>query len=475
MDRTARTDANATANAGGPGRAPGRRESARGGSSRGLGGLLPRPIAFWMVAAVQVFLLFASSAPSPLYVVYQAKFHFSATTLTGVFAVYVLALMAALVFAGSLSDHLGRRPVVIGALLVEIAAMVAFAGADGVAGLYVARVVQGLATGVATSAISAALIDLQHPEKPRQGTLINSVAPTFGLAAGALGTGLLVQYAPDPTHLIFLLLLGIFAVGVIGILMMAEPVDAQGGALRSLRPQVGVPRELRGDFFVVMPCLVAVWALGGLYLSLGPSVAVGILHVHSHLVGGLVIFTLTGVAALTSVVLRAWPPRRAMFAGQIGLILGIALTLIALAAPSTVLFFIGTAIAGVGFGVSFLGAYGKLVPLAAPNQRGAVISSLYIVGYLAFSLPAIAAGTAVTQVGLHPTINVYGAAVIALAAIVLARLVVRGGRDARTSVIDHDGQPSASLPPPGPCTVPPCAPTVAVLHSATVAVDEPAP
>lgn len=374
---------------------PGQRATGVDGSSRRGLGLLPRPVAFWMVALVQVFLLFASSAPSPLYVVYQAKFHFSATTLTSVFAVYVLALMLALVFAGSLSDHLGRRPVVVGALLVEIGAMVAFARAGGIGGLYLARIVQGFATGVATGAISACLIDLQHPEKPRQGTLINSVAPTWGLAVGALATGLLVQYAPDPRHLVYLLLLAVFAVSVIGILVMAEPVVARGGALGSLRPHVGVPREMRGAFVIVMPCLVAVWALGGLYLSLGPSLAVGILHLRSHLVGGLVIFTLTGVAALTSLLLRAWPPRRAMFAGQLALIGGVALTLLALSLPSTALFFLGTAIGGVGFGVSFLGAYGTLVPLAAPTERSAVISSLYIVGYLAFSVPAIAAGIAV--------------------------------------------------------------------------------
>src|SRR3954468_21475359 len=150
---------------------------------------LSHATAFWLVAATLVFLLFASSAPSPLYVVYQATWHFSPLTLTSVFAVYVLALLVALVFAGSLSDRVGRRPVLLLALGTQIAGMVLFALAHGVEAVFAARIVQGLATGVATGAISAALIDLQPPGRPHLGALLSSAAPPFGLAAGALGSG----------------------------------------------------------------------------------------------------------------------------------------------------------------------------------------------------------------------------------------------------------------------------------------------
>jgi hypothetical protein len=39
------------------------------------------------------------------------------------------------------------------------------------------------------------------------------------------------------------------------------------------------------------------------------------------------------------------------------------------------------------------------------------------VAYLAFSLPAVAAGIAVTQIGLHETAKIYGIALIVLAAV----------------------------------------------------------
>src|SRR5689334_13811509 len=87
---------------------------------------LPRVVAFWFVAVANGLLLFAASAPSPLYVVYQAEWHFSPAVLTFVFAVYVLFLLAALVFTGALSDHAGRRPILLLALTVQVGSMVVF-------------------------------------------------------------------------------------------------------------------------------------------------------------------------------------------------------------------------------------------------------------------------------------------------------------------------------------------------------------
>jgi MFS family permease len=140
-------------------------------------------------------LLFAGSAPSPLYVVYQAEWHFSAAVLTFIFAVYVLSLLAALVFTGGLSDRIGRRPTLLLALTVQLASMVMFAEARSVGWLVGARIVQGVATGMATAAASATLIDLQPVDRPRLGALAASISPSAGLAAGALGSGLLVQFA----------------------------------------------------------------------------------------------------------------------------------------------------------------------------------------------------------------------------------------------------------------------------------------
>ena len=161
---------------------------------------------------------------------------FSSVTLTSVFAVYAVALLAALLVVGSISDHIGRRPTLIAALAVEIVGMLAFALADGVGWLFAARILQGLATGTAMGAISAALLDLQPRDKPWLGALMGAVSPMTGLALGALAAGLLVDYGPDPMRLIYWILITAFALAVVAIAAIPETVARDGGWRASLRP-----------------------------------------------------------------------------------------------------------------------------------------------------------------------------------------------------------------------------------------------
>lgn len=381
---------------------------------------LGRGTSFWLLAATLALLLFASSAPSPLYVVYQGQWDFSALTLTAIFAVYALALLGALLVAGSVSDHAGRRPTLIVALVMEIAAMLAFAEASGVGWLLGARALQGMATGIAMGSISAALLDLQPRSSPWLGGLVGAVAPMSGLAVGALVTGLLVDYAPDPTHLIFWLLLGAFAAAVLAAVAVPETVQSDGRWRRTLRPRAGVPVHLRRMFAAALPSLAATWALGGLVLSLGPSITSEILGADSHLIGGLPIFVMAAVSAVMSVVIRDREPRTAARGGLVALIAGVSVALTAIVAESSALFLLGATICGLGFGPAFAGVFRVLTHLAPADRRGEMVSSVLVVAYLAFSGPALVAGIAVTQVGLRETALVYGGVLMAMAALALA-------------------------------------------------------
>jgi MFS family permease len=381
---------------------------------------LGRAPAFWLLVATLALLLFASSAPSPLYIVYQAQWGFSSITLTAVFAVYALGLLGALVVTGSLSDHLGRRPTLLFALSLEIAGMLLFAEAQSVLWLFAARILQGIATGISTAAISAALIDLQPPGKPRLGALLAAAAPMGGLAAGALGSGLLVQFAPEPTRLVYWLLLAAFALAALLAFAMPETVDRRPSWASSLRPEVAVPPALRSAFVATIPCLTATWALGGLILSLGPSLTAKVLHDSSHVAGGLPIFIMAGISSAASVWLRETHARTAARGGLVALILGVALALLALNDGSTALFLLATAIAGLGFGPAFAGAFRAVSNRAPADQRAALVASVYVASYLAYSLPALAAGIAVTRFGLLDTANVYGTVLIVLAVVALA-------------------------------------------------------
>nr|WP_275425057.1 MFS transporter [Modicisalibacter sp. R2A 31.J] len=317
-----------------------------------------------------VVFLAASSAPTPLYPLYQRAWGFSATLLTLVFAVYMFALLLTLLVSGSLSDQRGRKPVIALAVALEAVSMGVFLLADGPGWLLAGRILQGVATGIATSALAAAILD----SHARHGPLMASVGPLYGMAFGALFSGLLVGYAPAPLRLVFALLLGALLWQLAWLPRMRETVRTTPGQPLSLRPRVQVPVAVRATLLRVVPVAIAAWALGGFSLSLGPSLIAEVVDLHNPAMGGLLAFLLPFVGGSSVLVLRRQTPRLALLVGGWGLAAGMAVML-----------------AGVH-------------------------------GHTAWLLLA---GAATQQVGLETTTYAYGAAVIALA--VLALIGALGG------------------------------------------------
>ena len=393
--------------------------------------LTGRP-ALYLLASLTVALLAASAAPTPLYAIYQARWHFTPITTTLVFGVYAVAVLASLLTLGKLSDHIGRRPVLLSALAVQAASLLVFATAGGVPELMIARVIQGLATGAALGAIGAGLLDLD----PARGTFANSVAPGIGSGSGVLLSALVVRYLPDPTHLIYLAIAGVIVLQAAGVALMRETVSPKPGAIASLRPEIRLPRTLRGPVLTATPVLFAVWSLAGLYFALGPSLVHALTGSGDVVLGGLSLFTLTLTAVLAIIVLRGATGRTVMLTGILALIAGVSVTMLALGIASTPLFFAGSAISGVGFGAGFQGSIRIVVPQAAAHERAGVLSLLYIASYLGLGVPAVAAGFLIVHgLGLTDTALYYGGAVILLAALALPGLL---GSRARTP-----GRPAA--------------------------------
>lgn len=353
----------------------------------------------------------ASAAPTPLYRVYQEAWHFSSGTLTLVFAIYAFSLLAALLTTGPLSDHLGRRPVVVGSILLNILALSLFAAADGPAMLLWARALQGLATGMAISALGAGLLDASR----ERGPLLNALAPLFGMGIGALGTSLLVQYAPAPLQLAYLLLIAVLAAQALLVLKLPESASRVPGVLASMRPRIRVPPAARGTMLRILPVNIALWALGGFYLSLGPTLARSVTHSDNVMVGGWVVFALTMSGFGAIALLRGLPTPRLLSAGSAALAGGLMVTLAGAHLDSALLFFAGTCLAGTGFGAAFQGALRSIVPLAQPTERAGLVAAFFALSYLAFSLPALLAGVMAHEMGLRLTTDIYAATLIVLA------------------------------------------------------------
>jgi MFS family permease len=415
---------------------------------------LPRPVSFWVTAAMLVLFLYASAAPTPLYRVYQAKWGFSAATLTAVFAIYVLFVLATLLIFGSLPDHIGRRPLILAAIAVDVAACVLFLLARGPGLLFAARALEGIAVGAMSSTLGAVLQDL----RPRGGLapLLSSNAPNAGLALGVLATAVLVQYGPAPTQLVWWLLLGAFAVALVLVAVMPETGSRRPGALASLRPHVAVPRPARGAFARAVPAIVAGWALGGFYLSLGPTLTAQLTGSANLLWGGAVAFLLTGVGAATAFAARDLPAPAQMLGGCLALVAGAGVTIAAIGTGTAAVLLLGTGVAGLGYGTAFLGAYRTVVARADPSDRAGLIAAIFSVSYLAMGLPTLMAGITTAHFGLHGTALAYSAAVAGLAAAAAGTVVATG-----SSRTGPPPQPAAAASDlcPVPCTVPPHVPS----------------
>ncbi|MDT0263973.1 MFS transporter [Jatrophihabitans lederbergiae] len=401
-----------------------------------------RPVSFVVAGGAGAATLTAASAPSPLYPVYQRLWGFSAFTLTVIFAVYVFALLAALLTVGSLSDRVGRRPVASGALVLLALGMLLFTLAEGTGGLMAARIVQGFAVGAATGTITAMIMD--SAPNPRVGSIVSSAVPSLGIAIGAVLAGALVQFAPLPRQLVFWILAVVYLVLAALVWLIPERARPESTSResiwRSLLPSAGLPPATRPVFFALVPSIGATWALAGLYLSLGSSVLTTVLDVHSHFVVGIVLGVLFVSGVSGTIVSTVLPPQLREWFGYATLAVGVLVTIAAMLMSALPLYVIGSVVAGLGFGEVFRFAVNALGEAAPAAQRGEVFATMYIISYLAFSVPALAAGLAAEQFGLKPTAVTYGVLEVALVVIAM----IAGHVQTHRRVGEKELQPGAA-------------------------------
>jgi MFS family permease len=355
----------------------------------------------------------------PLLVLYQEQWSLSPGQLTLAFAVFAGGFLVALLTLGSLSDHIGRRPVLLGAMIIELGSNVTFLLAADIGLVILGRIMQGFATGAATSAFTAVLVELAPPKRARLGTVLGSVGLTGGLAAGSLLAGLAIQFTPAANSTIFLTLTAITALGTIMIALSPETVRRVPGALRSVLPHVAVPPVARREFAAAIPVIAAVWMLSGLTGGLAPSMVRSVFQLNSGLLNGLSGFIAPAISAVTGLVFVRLDSRFSMAIGIYASIAGaIGITGGAIVGNLPIMI-VGQAIAGAAFGAAFTAALRLIVPLAAEHQRAGVASAIYLVSYTAFGIPIIIAGRVADSLGLVPTVFWYSVATVLLALISL--------------------------------------------------------
>ena len=398
--------------------------------------MISRPLrpttAFAGLSMVFAAFFFAAGAPTPLLSLRQEEWGFSAATLTIAFSVYALGLLAALLLGGSLSDHTGRRPVLLAALYGELASMVAFVLAPNIGWVIAARALQGLATGLATSAFNAAIAEHApaHLKKLAGGLAGASVAGGLGL--GALLTGAAVQFTPDANTLVFGILTGVMVLGIVFVGLTAETATKHPGARRSLTPRVVLPAHLRREFLAGVPVHVAGWMFPAFFLGLSPAV----LRLHFDLDGGLVAgftaFVGPFAAALAGFTFARHAARRSTVIGLILILAGMVVVLAGVVQTQLPVVWAGAVLGGAGFGGTFSGQLRLIAPKVQAHERAGVFAGIYTAAYLSFGIPVIIAGQLAPRWGLIPTFESYAGVVILCALVGLLTQAARARRDAAT-------------------------------------------
>jgi MFS family permease len=361
---------------------------------------IPPAASFVAMAAAFAAFFIAAGAPTPLLPIYEAKWNFPASMVTVAFGVYAIALLLTLLIIGSLSDHIGRRPLLISALILELASMLVFLFSPSISWIITARVIQGVATAAATSSFSAAILELASDKRKQIAGVITGLAPAAGIGVGALFSGLIAQFSSAAATTVWIILSVVMLIALVLAVFTPETITPKPGAVASLRPQVSVPPAARSVFAVTLPSLIAAWLVSALFLGLMPTILRLKFGIDSPAVSGLAAFAEQGTGGAVAVALAKLKPRRLVFAGGIAIVVGTGLFTASIAATSLPLLWIGAIVGGAGLGGAFTGTIRSLVPLAGPQQRAGLFSAIYLVSYLTFGVPVIAAGLLLTTIGI---------------------------------------------------------------------------
>ena len=383
---------------------------------------MSRGAAFAALAFVFAVAMLGTTLPTPMYPLYQAKLGFSVTTLTGVYAVYAVGVLAALLGLGRWSDTLGRRPMLAAGLVFAILSGVFFLASGGLWQLLVGRVLSGVSAGIFTGTATAAVIEMAPPHWKGRAPYIATGVNIGGLGLGPLLAGLAVQYLPWPLHLDFLVHIGLTVVAAALVALCPETVDVQPGARPRLQ-RLSVPAQVRATFVSASIAGFAGFAVLGLFTALAPRLLSNVLGVHSPAVEGLVVFLVFGASTVAQILLRGMPQNRAVNLGCSALVLGTLLVALALWQASMPALIAGAVIAGAGQGVSFSKGLAAITDQVDPARTAEVTSTFFVVLYVALSLPVLGLGFAVQSFGTTAAGIAFALGVAVLALIALGALV----------------------------------------------------
>lgn len=382
-------------------------------------------LAFPLLAYAFAAIMLGTTMPTPMYALYGERMQFSVLTTTVVYAAYAGGVLFALLAFGRWSDAIGRRPILLGGVVAALISAGVFLAADSVPLLLVGRVFSGLSAGVFTGTATAAVVEAAPPQWRTRAAAVATVANIGGLGLGPMMAGVLVEYAPQPLHLSFIVHIVLAALAGVAVLLVPETSPRSG---RIALQRLSVPPEVRSVFILAAIAGFGGFAVTGLFAAVAPSFVTEVIGIDNQAVAGLIAGSIFAASALTQIATNSMAPQRALAVGCGILVVGMATLAVALQLSSLIGLIAAAVVSGIGQGMSFSRGLAAISEHSPADRRAEVNSTFFVIGYVAISVPVVGEGLAAQQWGLRTAGVSFAVAVAVLAGICLTAILVREAR-----------------------------------------------
>lgn len=375
-----------------------------------------------VVSLIAVFA--AAGSTIPLFNIYRAEEGFSNAGISLTVVVYSAATLSTLLVLGRLSNHVGRRRTAIASLGLLVLGCLLLLSVHDIGILIAGRLLMGLGAGLASSSLTAYIVDAAPPRPTWLASVASSQTVMLGLAVGAIASGALVQFGPWPRDLIYLVVISLLLLSAALVAISPETVTPSPGGWRSLRPSVRVPVRVRHLLPVAVAVFLGTWATGAFYQAFVPALVEDQLHTNSSLVLGLVFAAYMGPSALGAPLGGRLSPAAAQRIGMIAFLVGWIGIITAIATGTLPLFIVATIVAGAAQGIAISAATRGLLYGSSLADRAPIFAVLYLLSYSGATFPSLLSGQLSRTFSLPQIALGYG--VLALIATLFTAIAARG-------------------------------------------------
>ncbi|WP_253259432.1 MFS transporter [Subtercola boreus] len=371
---------------------------------------------FWIVAATFLLVMAYATVPTPLYPLYQQRDDFPPTVITVIFAAFAVGVMLSLYLAGHVSDWLGRRRVLLVAVLVSALSAVLFLAWPEVPGLIVARLVNGISVGILAATATAFLGELRAGAKPDEtpavAATVSAGVNLGGLALGPLIGGVFADFLPAPLVLPHLVFVVVLLLSAASLLLVPETVE-RPETLPRWRPQrLSVPPAGRRAFQASAFGAFSGFAVFGLFTALAPTFLVVTFRADDHLLAGATTFSVFAAAAVGQIVFAPLAPRSQLTLALAASAAGLLLVAFGALVPALPVFLLGGIISGLGVGLLFRAAMMTAGRIANPERKGETLALMFLVAYTGLAVPVLLVGLALQFAPATVVLLVFAAAAL---------------------------------------------------------------